>query len=59
LVEALQRAERGELAVSASADSEDEKANTTTPRKKAPVRDKNADRERNNEYLKALGYIPN
>src|SRR5581483_8521908 len=59
LVDALQRAERGELAVSASADSENEKANTTTPRKKAPVRDKNADRERNNEYLKALGYIPN
>jgi arylsulfatase A-like enzyme len=59
LVDALQCAERGELAASASADSEDEKANPVTPRKKAPVRDKNADRERNNEYLKALGYIPN
>jgi arylsulfatase A-like enzyme len=59
LVDALQRAERGDLAASASADSEDEKANPVTPRKKAPVRDKNADRERNNEYLKALGYIPN
>ena len=62
LADELQRAEKGELAVAGKGEPQEQKTSSTkTTRKYAPsavARDKNADRDKNNEYLKALGYIP-
>jgi len=57
----LQRAESGQLAVSADAQPQTGPAAPSRRKLASPTpaaHDKNSERERNNEYLKALGYIP-